>query len=71
MSVGELEDYTGRDVLASIKNDSKGTGVNSGDTSRLFGRWLKMKLSLASVGGTQKLINAIVKFRVSPRLYNQ
>jgi len=66
-------DFEQREDLfySSIKNDSKATGVNSGDTSRLFGRWLKMKLSLASAGGTQKLINAIVKFRVSPRLYNQ
>jgi len=56
---------------STIKNDSTGTGLNSGDTSRLFGRWLKMKMFLASSAGTQKLINAIVKFRVSPRLYNQ
>jgi hypothetical protein len=56
---------------STIKNDSTGTGLNSGDTSRLFGRWLKMKMFLASSAGTQKLINTIVKFRVSPRLYNQ
>jgi hypothetical protein len=56
---------------STIKNDSTGTGVNSNDTSRLFGRWLKMKIFLASSAGTQKLINAIVKFRASPRLYNQ
>ena len=55
---------------STIKNDSTGTGLNSGDTSRLFGRWLKMKVFLASAAGTQKLINAIVKFRPSPRLYN-
>jgi hypothetical protein len=55
---------------STIKNDSTGTGLNSGDTSRLFGRWIKMKVFLASAAGTQKLINAIVKFRPSPRLYN-
>ena len=55
---------------SSIKNDSTGSGLNDGDTSRLFGKWLKMKISLASAGGSQKLLNAIVKFRSSPRLYN-
>jgi hypothetical protein len=55
---------------SSIKNDSTGSGLNDGDTSRLFGKWLKMKISLASAGGSQKLLNAIVKFRPSPRLYN-
>jgi hypothetical protein len=55
---------------SSIKNDSTVSGLNNGDTSRLFGKWLKLKISLASVGGSQKLLNAIVKFRPSPRLYN-
>lgn len=60
------EDY----FYSSIKNDSTGSGINSGDTSRLFGKWLKMKISLASAGGSQKLLNTIVKFRPSPRLFN-
>lgn len=55
---------------SSIKNDSTVSGLNNGDTSRLFGKWLKMKISLASASGAQKLLNAIVKFRSSPRLYN-
>ena len=54
-----------------IKNDSTGTGINSGDTSRLFGRWLKLKINLTNASGLQKLINSIVKFRTSARLYNQ
>jgi hypothetical protein len=63
------EDY----FYSTIKNDSTATGINSGDTSRLHGKWLKMKISLASNNtiGSQKLINAIVKFRPMPRLYNQ
>jgi hypothetical protein len=60
------EDY----FYSSIKNDSTSTGLNNGDTSRLFGKWLKMKISLASSVGSQKLLNTIVKFRPSPRLYN-
>ena len=60
------EDY----FYSSIKNDSTGSGLNNGDTSRLFGKWLRMKISLASSVGSQKLLNAIVKFRPSPRLYN-
>jgi hypothetical protein len=60
------EDY----FYSSIKNDSTSTGLNNGDTSRLFGKWLKMKISLASSVGSQKLLNTIVKFRPSPRLFN-
>jgi hypothetical protein len=56
---------------SNIKNDSTGTGVNSNNTSRLWGRWLKIKINLKSTSVGQKLINAIVKFRVMPRLYNQ
>jgi hypothetical protein len=56
---------------SNIKNDSTGTGVNSNDTSRLWGRWLKIKINLKSTSVGQKLINAIVKFRAMPRLYNQ
>ena len=55
---------------SSIKNDSTVGGINDADTSRLFGKWLKIKISLASALGSQKLLNAIVKFRSSPRLYN-
>jgi len=54
-----------------IKNDSTVTGFNNGDTSRLWGYWLKIKLSLETAGGKQKLRNFIVKFRPMPRLYNQ
>lgn len=54
-----------------IKNDSTGTGINSNDTSRLWGKWLKMKFSFQTVSGKQKLINFMVKFRMMARLYNQ
>jgi hypothetical protein len=68
----ENADFEAREeyFYSSIKNDSTGSGINSGDTSRLFGKWLKMKISLASAGGSQKLLNTIVKFRPSPRLFN-
>lgn len=53
-----------------IRNDSTGTGVATGDTSRLWGTYLKTKFSFQG-GVAQKLFNIIVKFRVMPRLYNQ
>jgi hypothetical protein len=56
---------------STIKNDSTVGGVNDGDTSRLFGKWLKIKVSLASASSLQKLLNLIVKFRPMARLYNQ
>jgi hypothetical protein len=56
---------------STIKNDSTVGGVNDGDTSRLFGKWLKIKVSLASASSLQKLINLIVKFRPMARLYKQ
>ena len=69
----ENADFEGREdfFYSTIKNDSTSTGFNDGDTSRLYGKWLKMKISLASSLGSQKLINAIVKFRPMARLYNQ
>lgn len=54
-----------------IKNNSAVTGLNNGDTSRLWGKWLKVKLSLEASIGKQKLINFMVKFRPMARLYNQ
>jgi hypothetical protein len=54
-----------------IKNDSTISGLNNGDTSRLWGKWLKVKISLESSSAKQKLINFIVKFRTMARLYNQ
>lgn len=66
-------DFEGREDFwySPIKNDSTGTGVNSNDTSRLWGKWLKMKFSFQTVSGKQKLINFMVKFRLMARLYNQ
>jgi len=54
-----------------IKNDSTSTGLNSGNTSRLWGKWLKVKMTFEASSGKQKLINFIVKFRAMPSLYNQ
>jgi hypothetical protein len=62
----ELEDF----YYSAVKNDSTGTGVNSNDTSRLWGRFLKVKFIFAS-GAFQKLVNYVVKYRPNPRLYNR
>lgn len=62
----ELEDY----YYAPVKNDSTVTGINSGDTSRLWGKYLKIKLKFQA-GVFQKLLNYVVKFRANPRLYNK
>jgi hypothetical protein len=56
---------------STIKNHEVTPGVNDADTSRLWGRWLKIKFNLRSSSGGQRLLNIISKFRVSPRLYNQ
>ena len=56
---------------STIKNHEVTPGVNDADTSRLWGRWLKIKFNLKNLTGGQKLINLITKFRLSPRLYNQ
>jgi len=68
-------DFIDREGLwySPIKNDtlSAPLGSNIEDTTRLFGKWLKIKLSMETASGSQKLINGIVKFRVSPRLYTQ
>lgn len=56
-----------------IKNDTLtaplGTPIE--DTSRLWGKWIKVKMYLESGASKQKLINLIVKFRAMARLYNQ
>lgn len=66
-------DFEKREDLwySPIKNDSTSTGLNNGDTSRLWGKWLKIKTTLEASSGKQKLINFMVKFRPMTRLYNQ
>jgi len=68
-------DFIERETLwySPIKNDklTAPSGTNSEDTTRLFGKYLKLKLSLEASGHGQKLNNVIVKFRPSSRLYNQ
>jgi hypothetical protein len=51
---------------APIKRDSTTSLVNDGDTSRLYGNWLKVKMYFEK-GVYQKLFNFIVKFRISAR----
>jgi len=69
----DVADYDYREDLyySPIKNHEVTPGVNTADTSRLWGRWLKIRMNLKTSSGGQKLINIISKFRVSPRLYNQ
>ena len=57
---------------SAVKNDilTAPLSTNSEDTTRLFGKYLKIKLSLEASGHGQKINNAIIKFRPSPRLYN-
>ncbi len=62
----ELEDF----YYAPVKNDSTITGINSGDTSRLWGRYLKVKLTFAP-NLFQKLVDYVVKYRSNSRLYNK
>lgn len=73
MSYLEDTDFEKREDLwySPIKNDSTSTGLNNGDTSRLWGKWLKVKMTFEASVGKQKLINFIVKFRPMARLYNQ
>lgn len=56
-----------------IKNDilTAPLGTPVEDTSRLWGKWLKVKVYLESTGNVQRLVNFIIKFRPMPRLYNQ
>lgn len=51
---------------APIRN----TGVPTNDTSRLWGSYIKTKITFQG-GIYQKLFNYIIKFRPMPRLYNQ
>jgi hypothetical protein len=62
----ELEDF----YYAPVKNDSTVSGVNSSDTSRLWGKYMKIKLKFQG-GVFQKLLNYVVKYRSNPRLYNK
>lgn len=62
----ELEDF----YYSPVKNDSTVTGTNSGDTSRLWGRYMKIKMRFAP-NLFQKLINYVIKYRANPRLYNK
>lgn len=62
----ELEDF----YYAPVKNDSTVSGVNSSDTSRLWGKYMKIKLKFQG-GVFQKLLNYVVKYRANPRLYNK
>jgi len=68
-------EFVERETLwySPIKNDilTAPFSSNSEDSTRLFGKYLKVKLSLEAAGHNQKLINMIVKFRPMSRLYNQ
>jgi hypothetical protein len=63
------EDY----YYSTIKNDilTAPLGTPVENTSRLWGKWIKIKMYLESSENKQKLVNFIVKFRPMSRLYNQ
>lgn len=71
ISFNTSAEFEGREDLfyAPIRNDSTGTGVATNNTSRLWGTYLKTRITFQS-GTYQKLFNYIVKFRLMPRLYN-
>lgn len=64
-------EFEGREDLfyGYVRNDSTGTGIANNDTSRLWGTYLKSKITFQK-GVKQKLFNYIVKFRPMARLYN-
>ncbi len=65
-------EFTSRDGNhdSSIKRDSTGTGINDNDTSDLFGKYLKVKMSFLN-GVYQKLYGIVVKSRIMPRVTNK
>lgn len=64
-------DFTTREDFhySPIKNNAV-AGVVTGDSSRLFGRYMKTKLTMEG-GVAQRLVNFIVKLRENSRLYNR
>jgi hypothetical protein len=58
---------------SAIKNDilTAPLGTPIENTTRLWGKWLKVKIYLEGINNNQRLINLIIKFRAMPRLYNQ
>lgn len=55
---------------SSIKMDSTGLAANDAETSRLYGKWLKVKITFQA-RFYQSLIDVIVKFRNSVRYPNK
>lgn len=55
---------------APVQNDSTGTGVNTGDTSRLYGRYILAKIFMQH-GVYQHIRNVIMKVRIRARTYNR
>lgn len=53
--------------LSPIKQDSTNTGINSGNTTLLFGEYLKVKLTFEQ-GEYQTFRGFVVKFKSAPRL---
>jgi len=70
-SDGDFTDRSDGDFFISpIKNDITGTGINSGDTSRLRGQWIKVGFTFRYL--EEQEINAIiVKMRINQRNFNR
>jgi len=62
-------EFTSREdsFFSPIKKDSTTSGINSSNTTALFGKYLKAKMFF-DINIYQKLSNFIVKFRVSARI---
>jgi hypothetical protein len=69
LTAGEIEEEEGY-YQSSIKEDSTVTATNDGDTSLLYSKWLKVKMTFEKLV-YQRLTSLIIKFRPSVRLANK
>jgi hypothetical protein len=56
--------------VAPVKNDSTSNGLNSGDTSRLYGKWMLNKVAMRYLL-YNKLFNFTTKVRYLHRMFNR
>ena len=61
-----VEDYS----ESAVKEDSTVSGVNDGDTSLMYGKWIKMKLTFKKLV-YQRMFDFVMKFRTSARYYQK
>ena len=68
----EQDEFEQRDgfYVAPIKNDSTSNSINSGDTSRLYGRWMLNKVTMRLLL-FNKIFNFTTKVRYMSRMFNR